>query len=312
VQSYCFFSLPEIEIVLYFCTIKKITMKFRSEIALPQYPFSFNSQAKILLMGSCFTTHIGQFMSESGFETCINPFGTLFNPYSIAQGLNLAITPQQYDEHYIYRHEDHFVSFAHNTFFNRKEHNDFLQNIEKQLNNTHHFLKQAQYLFITFGTAFCYKFIERDLIVANCHKIPNHQFEKLRLSADEIATFFTPFLEWRQRENGSLKIIFTVSPVRHFSDGFHENTLSKSILHLAIEQLMKNEQTYYFPAYEIVNDDLRDYRYYTIDLCHPSDAAIQYIRECVAQAFFSPKTQQWATTNRKQLLAERHSPLSKE
>ena len=287
-------------------------MKFRSEIILPQYPFSLNPQDKIMLIGSCFTTHIGQFLSEAGFETCINPFGTLFNPHSIAQDLNFAIAPQHYDDRYIYQHENHFVSFAHNTFFNRKKHADFLKNIENQLNNTHHFLKQAQYLFITFGTAFCYKFIERDLIVANCHKIPNQRFEKLRLSVDEIVAFFNSFFEWRQRENRALKVIFTVSPVRHLNDGFHKNTLSKSILHLAIEQLMKHEQVYYFPAYEILNDDLRDYRYYTLDLCHPSDVAIQYIRECVAQAFFSPKTQQWAAANRKALLAERHLSLTKE
>ena len=286
-------------------------MKFRSEIVLPQYPFSLNPQAKIMLIGSCFTTHIGQFMSESGFETCINPFGTLFNPYSIAQGLNLAITPQHYDERYIYKHEDCFVSFAHNTFFNRNKYDEFIQNIKEQLNSTQQFLKQTQYLFITFGTAFCYKFTERNLIVANCHKIPNNQFDKIRLSVDEIVAFFNPFFEWQQRENKALKVIFTVSPVRHLNDGFHENTLSKSILHLAIEQLMKNKQTYYFPAYEILNDDLRDYRYYTLDLCHPSDAAIQYIRECVAQAFFLPKTQQWAAVNRKRLLAEHHLPLSK-
>ncbi|MDR1113293.1 MAG: GSCFA domain-containing protein [Bacteroidales bacterium] len=284
-------------------------MKFRSEITLSQSPFTLNPQDKIMLIGSCFTTHIGQFLTESGFDTCVNSFGTLFNPHSIAQGLNLTIEPQRYDERYIYHHEDYFVSFAHNTFFNRKEQSDFLQNIENQLNISHKFLKQAQYLFITFGTAFCYKFIERNLIVANCHKIPNFKFEKIRLTVDEIVAFFAPFFEWLKQENSTLKVIFTVSPVRHLSDGFHENTLSKSILHLAIEQLMHQEQTCYFPAYEILNDDLRDYRYYALDLCHPSEAAIQYVQECVEHTFFSIETRQKAAACRKRGLADRHLPL---
>jgi len=308
-QRYIFLGIMQHWICFVSLHIKKKMMKFRSEIILPKYPFNIDPEAKIMLMGSCFSSHIGQFLSESGFETCINPFGTLFNPHSIAQGLNLAITPQQYKEYYIYQHENHYISFAHNTSFNRENLDDFLQNITDQLDKTNSFLKDAQYLFITFGTAFCYRFIERDLIVANCHKIPNYKFEKLRLSVEDIITFFKPFLEWRNQENKALKIIFSVSPIRHLSDGFHENTLSKSILHLAIEQLLTHEDTYYFPAYEIMNDDLRDYRYYTIDLHHPSDVAIQYIRECVAQTFFSPDVQQWAANNRKVLLAERHLPL---
>ena len=191
-----------------------------------------------------------------------------------------AMDPDTFDkDRYFYRNRDMWVSFAHHGRFSRENFDDFERNIDEQLSNASDFLKHTDYLFITFGTAFCYKFIPRDLIVSNCHKIPNFKFDRIRL-----------VLETEMRPD--LKIIFTVSPVRHAGDGMHENTLSKSVLLLAVDKLVDNETTFYFPAYEFLIDDLRDYRFYAKDLSHPNDMAVEYLEEKVAESFFTTETQE--------------------
>ncbi|MDR2868379.1 MAG: GSCFA domain-containing protein [Bacteroidales bacterium] len=285
-------------------------MKFRTPIPLPEYPFRIAPTDTLMLLGSCFTQHIGDFFENSRFKVQVNPFGTLFNPCSIALALNLLLQKEHFDEKYIYKHEPYYVSFAHNTTFSRTDVTELKQLIDNQIENSSDFLHQAQYLFLTLGTAYCYRFKERNLIVSNCHKIPNHQFEKIRLSVEEIVALFEPILAIFRQEMPSLKVIFTVSPVRHLSDGFHENTLSKAMLHLSIEQLVQRfENTYYFPSYEIFQDDLRDYRFYDTDLCHPSPIAIQYVKECVAQTFLTAETQQWAEQNSKETLRRKHRKI---
>ena len=153
-------------------------------------------------------------------------------------------------------------------------------------------MASADYLFLTFGTAYCYRLIERDLIVANCHKIPANRFEKKLFTVDQITDIYRELLPQLQQFNPQLKIIFTVSPVRHLGDGFHENQISKSTLHLSIHQLVDNTSSFYFPSYEMIQDDLRDYRFYATDLCHPSEAAVTYISEKLTEAFFTKETQE--------------------
>ena len=226
------------------------------------------------------------------FDTLSNPFGTLFNPVSIANALKMCINPELFNEQYIDFFNEKWISYAHHGKFSHPDKETFLQNIRQNLDKAHDFLSSANYLFITFGTAYCYRLIERDLIVANCHKIPANQFEKQLLTIEQIAGLYQDLLEQLRQFNPQLKIIFTVSPVRHLADGFHENQISKSTLHLSVNQLVDNTNTYYFPSYEMVQDDLRDYRFYAADLCHPSDAAVTYIREKLTDAFFTLETQE--------------------
>jgi len=267
-------------------------MIFRTEIPVPKFPFQISSQDNILLLGSCFSDNIGSFLSNNRFSVLSNPFGTLFNPVSIANALKMTLNQELFTNDYSYFFDNQWVSFAHHGSFSHLDENQFLKQIEQQFSITKNFLEKANLLFITFGTAYCYRFLERNLVVANCHKIPNTQFEKFRLEVCEIADLYKVLIQTIQSINPALNIIFTVSPVRHLGDGFHENQLSKAVLHLAVEQLTKEEKAYYFPAYEIVMDDLRDYRFYAEDLCHPGNNAIRYIEEIFADSFFSQQTKE--------------------
>ena len=267
-------------------------MKFRTEIPVPKYPFQISEQDSILLLGSCFSAHIGTFLSESRFHVLSNPFGTLFNPVSIANALKMTIQPEKFTKDYVYFFDNRWVSFAHHGSFSHPDEKQLMKQIDEQFSFTKTFLEKTNYLFITFGTSYCYTFLARNLVVANCHKIPNHQFAKFRLDVDEIVQIFKEIIQNIQQINPSCKTVFTVSPVRHLGDGFHENQLSKSVLHLAVEQLTDNKKVFYFPAYEILMDDLRDYRFYAEDLCHPSESAIKYVAEIFAETFFSKETKE--------------------
>lgn len=266
-------------------------MLFRSNIPAPQFPFKIDYDNPMMLLGSCFSDNIGNYFYRHRFDVCSNPFGVLFNPISIDRAVRLMLNPQTFDkERYFFKNRDLWVSFAHHGRFSRENFEVFEQNIDEQLEQAASFLQHTDYLFITFGTAFCYKFIPRDLIVSNCHKIPNNQFERIRLDVKKIVSQWNETLRLLKENFPNMKVIFTVSPVRHAGDGMHENTLSKSVLLLAVEKLVDNETSFYFPSYEFLMDDLRDYRFYAKDLCHPNDLAIEYLEEKVAESFFTPQT----------------------
>lgn len=266
-------------------------MQFRTVIPAPQYPFQIQETDVVMLIGSCFSDNMGHYFDTHRFEVCSNPFGVLFNPISIDRALRFMLQPDQFDKNrYFYKYRDLWVSFAHHGRFSKENFEEFEANIDNVLEQSADFLRKTRYLFITFGTAFCYKFIPRDLIVSNCHKIPNHQFDRLRLDVKKIVSQWNGTLALLKEACPDMKVIFTVSPVRHLGDGAHENALSKATLLLAVEKLVDNEFSYYFPAYEYLMDDLRDYRFYAKDLCHINDLAISYLEERLAESFFSPET----------------------
>jgi len=267
-------------------------MKFRTELPIPKFPFQISYRDHTLLLGSCFSDNIGNFLAKSRFSVFSNPFGTLFNPVSIASLLKMTIDSTLFTDNYHYFFDERWVSFAHHGSFSHRDKTQFITQIEQQWHDTKTFLKKTNFLFITFGTAYCYRFVERDLVVANCHKIPNTQFEKFRLKTEDIVQIYTDIVQKLQQINPLLKIIFTVSPVRHLGDGFHENQLGKSALHLAVEQLIDNKNIFYFPSYEILIDDLRDYRFYAEDLCHPAENAVRYMEEIFVDSFFSQETKE--------------------
>ena len=284
-------------------------MKFRTAISPTKYPFHIGYEDPVMLMGSCFSDHIGHFFARSGFQTCSNPFGTLFNPISIAQDFDFLLNPASFDESWYLPFDGRWVSLAHYSKFSNADKDVFLQRIHLQMSEASDFLRSAHYLLITWGTAYLYRHLERNKVVANCHKMPALCFSKERLSINNIVETYQPFFERLWQCNNDLRIVLTVSPVRHLGDGFHENTLSKSVLHLAAEQLVDNNRVFYFPAYEILQDDLRDYRFYAADLCHPSPSAVEYIEDLVSQSFFTAETESLRKQKEKEFKASLHRPI---
>lgn len=285
-------------------------MKFRTEITAPRYPFRITYDSRLMFLGSCFSEHAAAFFSERRFSVCDNPFGILFNPFSIAQGLDILTERNSIPEKSFQFFNEKWMSFLHHGKFSHPDKKIFLQNINNGLEEGRNFLQNADILFITFGTSYYYYHLEKEMVVANCHKVPAAEFEKRRCDILQISDCFSPFFEWKKKNNPALKVIFTVSPVRHLADGFHENQVSKAILHLAVEKMCaEQEDAFYFPSYEIFMDDLRDYRFYDKDLCHPSAQGIEYVDGILMESFFSEETQKRVKEVEKEVKREAHRPL---
>ncbi len=265
-------------------------MQFRTEIKIPAFPFHIEHEHKLMFMGSCFSEHIGNYFSECQFPTLNNPFGILFNPDSIAMALQMAINPTLYTKQYHYKHHDKWVSWAHHGRFSDENYHLFIQNINAQLEETAAWIQNIDHLFITFGTAFYYKFTPENIIVANCHKVPNSFFKKERIDLETTNKKYKELFASLLKINAKLKIILTVSPVRHLGEGFHQNQVSKSLLHLLVDGLVDESNIFYFPSYEILMDDLRDYRFYAHDNCHPNDLSINYIKEKIQESLWDDAT----------------------
>ncbi len=285
-------------------------MKFRTEIPVPKYPFEIGLDSQILFLGSCFSEHVSAYFIERNFKALANPFGILFNPLSIAFALDLMTGKQHLSERYFSFFEEKWISFAHHGKFSNPDRTLFEEGVARSVAEGSTFLQNADFLFVTLGTSYYYFHKEKELVVANCHKVPGTEFDKRRASVTDVCNAFLPFFEWRNLHRPDLRVIFTVSPVRHLGDGFHENQLSKSILHLSIEKMQEtHENVFYFPSYEIFMDDLRDYRFYDKDLCHPSQQGVEYVREMVASAFFTDSTRQKITEIERELRRNGHRPL---
>lgn len=286
-------------------------MKFRTEIPIPKYPFEIGLDSRLLFLGSCFSEHVSTYFIERKFKALANPFGILFNPLSIAFALDLMTGKQHLSERYFSFFEEKWISFAHHGKFSNPDRTMFEAGVNHSVAEGSEFLQKADFLFVTFGTSYYYFHKEKELVVANCHKVPGTEFEKRRASVTDVCNAFLPFFAWREQHRPDLKVIFTVSPVRHLGDGFHENQLSKSILHLSIEKMQEtHENVFYYPSYEIFMDDLRDYRFYDKDLCHPSPQGIEYVREMVSSAFFTDVTRQKITEIEKEIRRNCHRPLT--
>lgn len=264
-------------------------MKLQSEVALPEYPFELDHQSPVLMMGSCFTENIGQLLEKFLFPVCINPFGVTYNPLSVLKGLEALIQKNQYEPDDLAQYKDLWLSFDHDTGYSSIQPDGALEKINKDFLEAKEILKRAGTLFITWGSAWIYRYNESGDVVCNCHKIPASRFTRSKLTTKEIIRAYEDFLPRLFEFNPNLRIVFTVSPVRHWKDGAHGNQLSKATLLLAGEALCESfpGQFFYFPSYEIVMDELRDYRFFANDLMHISKQAIHYIWERFVQAFLS-------------------------
>lgn len=246
---------------------------------IPLQPRSSNKidyDSRILSIGSCFAENIGEKLAYYKFRNAINPFGILFHPKAIEKLVLRAIEGEAYGEEDIFHQNERWHCFdAHSKLSNTSK-NDLLQELNSALELTTRTLQEASHIIITLGTAWVYRHLERDSIVANCHKVPQKIFSKILLSVSDIKSSLQNIEKEVRRINPDVQFIYTVSPVRHLKDGFIENTQSKSHLIAAVHKSL-NSSSNYFPSYEIMMDELRDYRFYDEDMIHPNATAVDYI-----------------------------------
>lgn len=257
-------------------------MNFKTTLpnVVPKERFELNYNNHLLFMGSCFSENIFQQHYDHLWPCFSNPFGVVYNPHSLAEQIERALTNAKYKLKDLYSFNSRYHSLLHHGKFqspNAESLLDQINTIQKQLIEK---LEKTDVIIISFGSAWCFKHLEKDFIVANCHKLPNSLFQKVLLPLDYLVEQYLKLVNYLKALNNSIKIVFTISPVRHLSYGFYENNLGKSTLFLLInEMLKKHNNCFYFPAYELINDDLRDYRFFKDDLKHPNQMAINYVLE---------------------------------
>lgn len=257
-------------------------MSFFTEIQIPEFPHQIDYSKSMMFLGSCFSENIGQKLIDLKFDVDMNPFGILYNPESIANSIRILLEKRVFTESDLFQDHGLWNSFYHHSRFSDVDREVALDKINSRISNSNEFLKRADFLVITFGTAWVYELRKTGQIVSNCHKIPAAEFKRFRLGVFEITNVYRELLEQIWKFNPGLKVIFTVSPIRHWKDGAVENQLSKATLLLAIDHLVKGfggEGCSYFPSYEIMMDELRDYRFYADDMLHISQVAVDYIFE---------------------------------
>ena len=247
-----------------------------------------------MFLGSCFAENIGSKFVEHKFQVDLNPFGVIYNPESIALSIKRLMENNPVDENEIFLHEGLYHSFSHHSSFSDTSKEACLQKINDRIALSAGNLMKTNRLFVTFGTAYSYRLAETGRVVANCHKLPANLFIRERFSIRQIVKRWEALLADLFVMNKELKLIFSVSPVRYWQNGVHENQLSKSTLLLAIEELRVRfpDEIVYFPAYELMLDELRDYRFYADDFFHLSDIAIQYIWERLVDTHMNEQTKQ--------------------
>ena len=246
----------------------------------------------LLLMGSCFATEMGTRLQEAKLRCKVNPFGVLYNPMSIASSLRMLLENKFPTGEDFISHEGLIHSLSFHGDFSAATESELLANIHQSLDDCRDILQHISCLFLTFGSAYVYEWKETGQVVANCHKLPEKLFNRRRLSVSEIVEEYQSLLSAIWQVNPGCLVLFTVSPIRHIRDGLHENQLSKSTLLLAIDALRQQypDKVLYFPAYELLMDELRDYRFYADDLVHPSSMAVEYVWQRFTETCFTKES----------------------
>ncbi len=284
---------------------------FRTEIEQPKIPFSIDHKDRLITLGSCFSDEIGQRLSKSKFETLVNPFGTIFNPLSIFELVDIAMEPSTLLEEAVLNRDGLYFNYKLHSSFRSESKDGLLETIQGQLDESKQWLTKVKVLFLTFGTAWTYWTKDTKMLVANCHKQPQKQFYKELISVEEIMTGFMSMKEAIQEVNPDIQIVLTVSPIRHTRETLSLNATSKAILRLACHYLSDMaKDVHYFPSYEIVTDDLRDYRFYKKDLIHPNEQAMDYIWDIFVRTFCSAETKKTLIDWQKIQRALSHKPFN--
>jgi hypothetical protein len=283
---------------------------FRTTFNIPEFDPKLNYQSKSLFIGSCFTENIGNYLKDLKFQITINPTGIIYNPVSICECIGFLLKGKQMEANDLGFYNDTWFSFMHHSRYSDPDKNVCLNKMNEDLKMASGFLQQADFLFITLGSAFIYTHNESKEVVANCHKFPASTFSKSILNAKSIVSCFEKTLNDLGKVNPNVRTIFTVSPVRHWNDGAIENQHSKSVLITAIHELiLKHKNCSYFPAYELMMDDLRDYRFYAEDMLHPNNTAIEYIRDKFIKTFVEKDAENIMDQIQKLLQARNHRPF---
>ena len=288
-----------------------------TRIDIPASEWKIAAGEKALLVGSCFADEIGEKMVRGGFEAMVNPFGTLYNPASIAASLLRSISEKEYtaDSVELIQSESDGMwhSWMHHSSFSSLD----VATLVERINGTTHcvadFLREADVLIVTMGTAIIYRLKETGMLVANCHKQLDSLFVRERLNSYDIVDQWEMLLQLLESVNPKLKVIFTVSPIRHKRDGYHVNQVSKGILLQGVDEIVNgkssNSQCFYFPSYEIMMDELRDYRFYADDMIHPSEKAVEYIWQRFQDTYFDNKTKDAVAKATKEWARHQHRQI---
>ena len=266
-------------------------MNFRTSFSIPTSSFDIHHQHKILTLGSCFSDEIGNRLVQLKFNGLINPFGVIFNTISIQNLIERSIHKTYFTEADVHQNGEQFFCFDVHSSFNALSKDKILNDLNSTLDQVHHFLQQTDVLILTLGTSWVYEWLQSQQVVANCHKVEAKQFHKKLLTAGENFKALDLLMFEVLKFNPSIKIITTLSPVRHIKDGMVENNVSKARLMDALFELnLKYKQVEYFPSYELVMDDLRDYRFFKEDMIHPNQQAVNYIWENFEATYFKDST----------------------
>ncbi len=269
-------------------------MQLTTPVSTPDKRIGISHKDQMMLIGSCFADSIGNKLTGRAFNIDTNPFGVQYNPLSIATVLDRIADGTPFNEHSpeVFLHNGLWSSILHHSSFSSPEKEKLISGINARLEKAHARLKELDIIFITLGTAYAYSRKSDNRVVGNCHKLPGNLFERRLLSIEEICRSIAGTIDKTHKTNPKTKFIFTVSPIRHLRDGAHDNQKSKATLILAIDHILElyPECASYFPAYEIMLDELRDYRFYADDMIHPSGKAVEYIWEKFAACYFSKET----------------------
>lgn len=282
-------------------------MKLQTIVDIKPSEWKIGYEDTVLMLGSCFSDEIGRQMEERKMQVTCNPFGTLYNPLSIAQAIHMTGLPE------LVEHDGLWHSMAHHGSFSRATKEEAEKAVAESIETMQRALKEATVVIVTFGTAWVYELSaishQPSVIVGNCHKMPEKWFSRRRLTVEEIVEAWQPILA----QYADKKWLFTVSPIRHVRDGLHENQVSKATLLMAVDQMVNstwpNGKWQYFPSYEIVMDELRDYRFYADDLVHPSSMAVEYIWERFCETFCTSQTINAMHIAHKEWKFAHHRPL---
>lgn len=296
-------------------------MQFQVPINIKSPDLRINYRDKILLTGSCFTEHIGNSLSELKFSVLQNPNGILFDPRSVCNSLISYIENKQYKKEDLFFLNEVWNSWEHHSRFSNINADESLKGINQSQQQAHDFLKQVDWLIITLGSSFSYRLTDesnnasssRGEGVANCHRAPSQWFNKHLLTIDETISLLDITYHRLKQFNAKLKIIFTISPVRHIRDGVIENNRSKARLIEAVHHMVnKFSDLFYFPAYELVIDVLRDYRFYDVDMVHPNYPATEFVMEKFRENFIDDESQQLLEEVREIVIARKHRAFQPE
>lgn len=283
--------------------------KWQSPVDFPKYPFHISYQDKIMALGSCFAEHIGGRLSKLKYQIELNPFGIQYNPAAICQGINRLLNNQNIVLEELVSHQGLWHSWMHHGSFSSPDRAACLQAIQERFDQARQHLMQTDYLLITLGTSWVYRLQSTDELVNNCHKFPASRFKRQALPLARLVDELAKTIRSLRAIRPNLQVIATVSPVRHLKDGAIENQRSKARLLLALAELEAMGELHYFPAYELMMDELRDYRFYAEDLTHPAPLAQDYIWQCFEEHCLSEEEAAWRRRLAKLQSGLAHRPL---